>query len=93
MIPILANAEVQQRLLPFLPEGEVLPRSEEELRNTVQSPQFQQVQQTDGSPIAHGCLKLLSATQSSSSVAHQAHQPSESHNVYPTKHCLVLACC
>ena len=43
MIPILANADVQARLLPFLPEGEALPKTEEELRNTVQSPQFQQV--------------------------------------------------
>ena len=43
MIPILANAEVRERLLPFLPQGDELPRSEEELRNTVSSPQFQQV--------------------------------------------------
>lgn len=43
LIPILANSEVQERLLPYLPEGEALPKTEEELRNTVQSPQFQQV--------------------------------------------------
>ncbi|XP_064597179.1 proteasomal ubiquitin receptor ADRM1-A-like isoform X2 [Liolophura sinensis] len=42
LIPILANSEVQERLLPYLPEGEALPKTEEELRNTVQSPQFQQ---------------------------------------------------
>lgn len=43
MAPILANAEVQQRLLPFLPSGESLPQSKDELHNTLTSPQFQQV--------------------------------------------------
>ena len=43
MIPILANAEVQERLVKYLPEGQELPKTEEELRNTVSSPQFQQV--------------------------------------------------
>ena len=43
MLPILANADVQQRLIPYLPEGEVLPKTEAELRNTISSPQFQQV--------------------------------------------------
>lgn len=43
MAPILANAEVQQRLLPYLPSGESLPQSAEEIQNTLTSPQFQQV--------------------------------------------------
>lgn len=43
MAPILTNAEVQQRLLPFLPSGESLPQSAEEIQNTINSPQFQQV--------------------------------------------------
>lgn len=43
MAPILTNAEVQQRLLPFLPSGESLPQSAEEIQNTLNSPQFQQV--------------------------------------------------
>ena len=43
MLPILANAEVQERLIPYLPEGELLPKTEAELRNTISSPQFQQV--------------------------------------------------
>jgi hypothetical protein len=46
LIPILANAEVQQRLVPFLPQGESLPASEEELRQTVHSPQFHQAVQS-----------------------------------------------
>ena len=43
MVPILANKEVQERLIPHLPEGSSLPKSEEELRNTISTPQFQQV--------------------------------------------------
>jgi len=43
MIPVLANAEVQQRLIPLLPEAADLPKTEEELRATVHSPQFNQV--------------------------------------------------
>ncbi|KAK7502964.1 hypothetical protein BaRGS_00005913 [Batillaria attramentaria] len=42
MLPILANPEVQERLIPYLPEGETLPKTVDELRNTVSSPQFQQ---------------------------------------------------
>ncbi|MEQ2165112.1 hypothetical protein GOODEAATRI_013656 [Goodea atripinnis] len=42
MAPILANPEVQQRLMPYLPSGESLPQSSEELHNTLSSPQFQQ---------------------------------------------------
>lgn len=44
MAPILANPEVQQRLMPYLPSGESLPQSCEELSNTLNSPQFQQVE-------------------------------------------------
>lgn len=44
MAPILANSEVQQRLMPYLPSGESLPQSTEELNNTLSSPQFQQVE-------------------------------------------------
>ncbi len=43
MIPILANKDVQAKLIPHLPKGESLPQSEEELRGTVNHPQFQQV--------------------------------------------------
>ncbi|XP_072038021.1 proteasomal ubiquitin receptor ADRM1-like [Amphiura filiformis] len=42
MAPILANPEMQQQLLPHLPEGELLPRDPEQLRTTLQNPQFQQ---------------------------------------------------
>ncbi|XP_056405226.1 proteasomal ubiquitin receptor ADRM1 isoform X3 [Hyla sarda] len=42
MAPILANAEVQERLMPYLPSGESLPQTAEEIQNTLTSPQFQQ---------------------------------------------------
>uniref|UniRef100_A0A4W5KRA7 ADRM1 26S proteasome ubiquitin receptor n=1 Tax=Hucho hucho TaxID=62062 RepID=A0A4W5KRA7_9TELE len=38
MAPILANAEVQERLLPFLLSGEALPQSTDELHNTLTFP-------------------------------------------------------
>lgn len=47
MAPILTNAEVQQRLLPFLPSGESLLQSADEIQNTLNSPQFQQVGGTE----------------------------------------------
>ncbi|MEQ2194631.1 hypothetical protein XENOCAPTIV_000681 [Xenoophorus captivus] len=55
MAPILANPEVQQRLMPYLPSGESLPQSSEELHNTLSSPQFQQVGAISHYPQIH-CL-------------------------------------
>jgi len=46
LIPLLANHDIQERLAPFLPQGESLPSSEEELRQTVHSPQFRQAVQS-----------------------------------------------
>lgn len=43
MAPILAHADVQERLLPYLPSGESLPQTAEEIQGTLTSPQFQQV--------------------------------------------------
>jgi len=43
MIPVLANADVQERLIPLLPEAADLPKTEAELRDTMHSPQFHQV--------------------------------------------------
>lgn len=59
MAPILANAEVQQRLLPFLPSGESLPQSTEEIQNTLSSPQFQQSMSMFSSALASGQLGPL----------------------------------
>ncbi|CAL8367179.1 unnamed protein product [Lota lota] len=59
MAPILANAEVQQRLTPYLPSGESLPQSSEELHHTISSPQFQQAMSMFSSALASGQLGPL----------------------------------
>ncbi|KAM3618821.1 uncharacterized protein V6R79_025284 [Siganus canaliculatus] len=59
MAPILTNADVQQRLLPFLPSGESLPQSADEIQNTLNSPQFQQSMSMFSSALASGQLGPL----------------------------------
>uniref|UniRef100_A0A672HTR6 Proteasomal ubiquitin receptor ADRM1-like n=1 Tax=Salarias fasciatus TaxID=181472 RepID=A0A672HTR6_SALFA len=59
MAPILANPEVQQRLTPYLPSGESLPQSSDELHNTLSSPQFQQAMSMFSSALASGQLGPL----------------------------------
>jgi len=59
MIPILANADVQERLIPLLPEAADLPKTEEELRATVHSPQFHQALQSFSSALSSGQLGPL----------------------------------
>uniref|UniRef100_A0A8C5ELK0 Proteasomal ubiquitin receptor ADRM1-like n=1 Tax=Gouania willdenowi TaxID=441366 RepID=A0A8C5ELK0_GOUWI len=59
MAPILSDAQVQQRLLPFLPSGESLPQSAEEIQNTLNSPQFQQSMSLFSSALASGQLGPL----------------------------------
>ncbi|XP_077566832.1 proteasomal ubiquitin receptor ADRM1 [Stigmatopora nigra] len=59
MAPILANHDVQQRLMPFLPSGESLLQSTDELQNTLSSPQFQQAMSMFSSALASGQLGPL----------------------------------
>ncbi|XP_068608897.1 proteasomal ubiquitin receptor ADRM1-like [Brachionichthys hirsutus] len=59
MAPILADPEVQQRLTPYLPSGESLLQSTEELHNTLSSPQFQQAMSMFSSALASGQLGPL----------------------------------
>uniref|UniRef100_UPI00398F1630 proteasomal ubiquitin receptor ADRM1 isoform X3 n=1 Tax=Pristiophorus japonicus TaxID=55135 RepID=UPI00398F1630 len=59
MAPILANAEVQERLLPYLPTGESLPQPAEEIQNTLTSPQFQQAMSMFSAALASGQLGPL----------------------------------
>ncbi|XP_061702787.1 proteasomal ubiquitin receptor ADRM1 [Syngnathoides biaculeatus] len=59
MAPILANPDVQQRLMPFLPSGESLLQSTDELHNTLTSPQFQQAMSMFSSALASGQLGPL----------------------------------
>lgn len=40
MAPILANKSVQDKLTQFLPDSEILPKNEQELRTTITTPQF-----------------------------------------------------
>lgn len=61
IIPILANPEVQQRLVPFLPEGEEIPKTEQELRETVHSAQFRQALQSFSAAMASCQLGPLMA--------------------------------
>uniref|UniRef100_A0A3P9KRI3 Uncharacterized protein n=1 Tax=Oryzias latipes TaxID=8090 RepID=A0A3P9KRI3_ORYLA len=59
MAPILTNSEVQERLIPYLPSGESLLQSSEELHNTLSSPQFQQALSMFSSALASGQLGPL----------------------------------
>uniref|UniRef100_A0A3Q3WRX9 Uncharacterized protein n=1 Tax=Mola mola TaxID=94237 RepID=A0A3Q3WRX9_MOLML len=59
MAPILANPEVQQRLMPYLPSGESLLQTTDELHNTLSSPQFQQAMSMFSSALASGQLGPL----------------------------------
>ncbi|KAF7657012.1 hypothetical protein LDENG_00033100 [Lucifuga dentata] len=59
MAPILSNADIQQRLLPFLPSGESLLQSTDEIHNTLNSPQFQQAMSMFSSALASGQLGPL----------------------------------
>merc|ERR1712025_37501 len=52
MIPILANADVQTRLLRFLPEGKTLPKTEAELKAIVPSAQFEQAMNSFSAALA-----------------------------------------
>ena len=43
MAPILSNKSIQEKLMQYLPESEILPKTESELRNNLTSPQFKKV--------------------------------------------------
>ena len=43
LTPLLTDKETQERLKPFLPAVENLSGSEDEVKKTIQSPQFKQV--------------------------------------------------
>uniref|UniRef100_A0A803TA69 ADRM1 26S proteasome ubiquitin receptor n=1 Tax=Anolis carolinensis TaxID=28377 RepID=A0A803TA69_ANOCA len=59
MAPILANTEVQERLMPYLPSGESLPQTADEIQNTLTSPQFQQALSMFSAALASGQLGPL----------------------------------
>jgi hypothetical protein len=43
MAPILANKSIQEKLIKFLPDSEILPKNEAELRKHLTTPQFKKV--------------------------------------------------
>lgn len=43
MAPILANKSIQEKLIQYLPDSEILPKNEQELRTTLTTPQFKKV--------------------------------------------------
>lgn len=57
--PVLANPDIQARLKPYLPEGELLPQTEGEVINTLSTPQFQQAMASFGAALASGQLGPL----------------------------------
>ncbi|XP_067666053.1 proteasomal ubiquitin receptor ADRM1-B-like [Haliotis asinina] len=59
MIPLLANPDIQKKLMEFLPEGESLPKTEAELKNTIQSPQFSQALTSFSAALQSGQLGPL----------------------------------
>lgn len=56
LVPILSNKDVQERLRAHLPEGQSIPTSERELRESIQSPQFRQAVETFGMALQTGQL-------------------------------------
>ncbi|KAA8582351.1 hypothetical protein FQN60_009091 [Etheostoma spectabile] len=61
MAPILTNAEVQQRLLPFLPSGESLLQSAEEIQNTINSPHCSMMSDSDGDSSLFQSMSMFSS--------------------------------
>jgi len=59
MAPILSNKQVQEKLIKYLPEGDVLPKNEEELKNTFTTPQFKRAMSSFGEALQSGQLGPL----------------------------------
>lgn len=59
LLPLMADKEVQSRLKPFLPAVENLPSAPDELKETLQSPQFKQALSVFSSALQSGQLAPL----------------------------------
>jgi 26S proteasome regulatory subunit N13 len=59
MAPILANKSVQEKLVQYLPDSEILPKNEQELRTTLTTPQFKKAMSSFGSALQSGQLGPL----------------------------------
>lgn len=59
MAPILANKTIQEKLVQYLPESDILPKNEQELRNTLTTPQFKKAMSSFSSALQSGQLGPL----------------------------------
>jgi ribosomal protein L12E/L44/L45/RPP1/RPP2 len=56
MAPILANKSIQEKLTQYLPDSEILPKTEQELRTTLTTPQFKKAMSSFSSALQSGQL-------------------------------------
>lgn len=59
MAPILADKQIQERLMQYLPESEILPKTEQEIRTTLTTPQFKKAMRSFSSALQRGQLGPL----------------------------------
>lgn len=59
MAPILANKSIQEKLIQYLPDSDILPKNEKELRTTLTTPQFKKAMSSFGAALQSGQLGPL----------------------------------
>lgn len=59
MAPILGNKEIQERLMQHLPDSDILPKTEQEIRTTLTTPQFKKAMSSFGHALQSGQLGPL----------------------------------
>jgi len=59
MAPILADKSIQEKLCQYLPDSDILPKNEQELRNTLTTPQFKKAMSSFSSALQSGQLGPL----------------------------------
>jgi 26S proteasome regulatory subunit N13 len=61
MAPILANKQIQEKLVQHLPDSDILPKTEFELRQTLTTPQFKKAMSSFSAALQSGQLGPLLA--------------------------------
>jgi len=59
MAPILGNKDIQERLVQHLPDSNILPKTEQEIRTTLTTPQFKKAMSSFGHALQSGQLGPL----------------------------------
>lgn len=59
MAPILADKNIQEKLVQYLPDSDILPKNEQELRNTLTTPQFKKAMSSFSHALQSGQLGPL----------------------------------